>query len=662
MFTGFRLRPTRASRQRTAGIIHPVETEVMRVSDPHRSTFPPPSPEDWRRATHGPKGEPPRPARWDGGIELPSVVRKADVPARATHARESWPVGGWRIGADLGLADPAAWNAAARADLADGLDVPLATLARRPGDGGLVVDGVEALELAYAGMDLASVPVFIDAGERAPEVLEWVLELARRRDVDPASLAGLVAGDPFARVALADPSFAERELVAVVNPLGTTDERSERVTAHARARAVGAADLSTLLADGTVYREAGATAVDELALALASLAEQLRESMPGHRGSPPGSSGSLEGPPHTPVLKLSAGMEVVMEVARLRAAREAAAQVLVAFGVPAARARVKVLLVPSRRAASPLDAGNHLVRSTLVALAGACGGADTIALDAPPVPTPAPDAPARRAARMAQLVLRVECGLDRVTDPTGGAHAIELLTRKLGEAAWRRFQEIEAQGGLEVALRTGWVRAHVEREAAASRERVTSRKRPIVGVSTSPDPHERGELPPQSGPLSGSAFAPVRDGEPFEWLRRARAAYAARTGAPPRALVALLGASRDYRARADWVAELLACGGLAVVNDREFASSTEAAAAAVAYPLAIATAPDARYATDVPALATAVRERNPATLLYVAGRPPDEATEAAWRAAGVHGFVHARADAFELLAGMYRALRERSDG
>ena len=68
----------------------------------------------------------------------------------------------------------------------------------------------------------------------------------------------------------------------------------------------------------------------------------------------------------------------------------------------------------------------------------------------------------RRIARNTALVLQEEAHLHRVIDPAGGSWFLERLTQQVAEKAWTIFQEIERQGGMFAALKTGWIAKQVE--------------------------------------------------------------------------------------------------------------------------------------------------------------------------------------------------------
>jgi methylmalonyl-CoA mutase len=93
------------------------------------------------------------------------------------------------------------------------------------------------------------------------------------------------------------------------------------------------------------------------------------------------------------------------------------------------------------------------------------------------------DGHGRRLARNTQTILAEEANLFRVADPGAGSGAIEAMTAELAEAAWKRFQAIEAVGGIVAAIGNGTLL----REIAAAREAriagVVAREITMVGVN-----------------------------------------------------------------------------------------------------------------------------------------------------------------------------------
>ncbi|MFJ5488945.1 methylmalonyl-CoA mutase family protein, partial [Hansschlegelia beijingensis] len=135
----------------------------------------------------------------------------------------------------------------------------------------------------------------------------------------------------------------------------------------------------------------------------------------------------------------------------------------------------------SRRMMTQRDAHTNMVRTTIAAFAAGVGGADSIVVLPYTHAFGASDADSRRLARNAQSIILEESNAYRVADPAAGAGAIELLTDKFAEAGWRTFREIERQGGLFEALRSGFWQTQILEIRAARAEAVATVRR--VGSS-----------------------------------------------------------------------------------------------------------------------------------------------------------------------------------
>jgi methylmalonyl-CoA mutase len=107
----------------------------------------------------------------------------------------------------------------------------------------------------------------------------------------------------------------------------------------------------------------------------------------------------------------------------------------------------------------------NILRTTAAAFAAVAVGADSICV----LPFDSIEEnrqAARRLARHTQVILAEEAHVGRVADPAAGSDTIEALTATLAEAAWKRFQSIEGEGGIFAALAEG----ALLREVAEARE------------------------------------------------------------------------------------------------------------------------------------------------------------------------------------------------
>src|SRR6202012_3348768 len=119
------------------------------------------------------------------------------------------------------------------------------------------------------------------------------------------------------------------------------------------------------------------------------------------------------------------------------------------------------------------------------------------------------------------LVLREESFLGRVVDPAGGSYYLETLTDTLAREAWRRFQEIERDGGIVAALESGRVAATLDAAWHEQLTRIAKRKQPILGVSEFANLDEPlPRHPPKEESFRQPGGLPVhRDAAAFEELR-----------------------------------------------------------------------------------------------------------------------------------------------
>jgi len=420
--------------------------------------------------------------------------------------------------------------------------------------------------------------------------------------------------------------------------------------------------LRALLVSTRAYAQAGATSVHELAWAIATGVEYLRE-LERLGISPEDSARSIQ-------FALSVGSQFFPEIARLRAARLLWSKVVAASGgSPEAQAMV-LHARTSAATKSRRDPWVNILRSTSESFAAVIGGADSITTSPFDEALGLPDEDSRRIARNTQLILRDESSLNRVADPAGGSYSIEQLTRDIARAAWTELRRIEALGGMSAALVQGDI-ARVLAETCAARDKaIRTRRLPIVGVSEFPHldeqpvhraPYEAQEtsatpvVPGGHEGLRMTPLRPARVAEAFESLRDASDRYLAAHGHRPRAFMANLGTVAEHTTRATWIANALAAGGIEAVQHHGLADAAQAASllAASGARLGVISGPDALYPEWVPALTAAFKSQG-ARIVALAGRPGEH--ESAFRAVGVDLFIYAGADLFEILSSLHTQL------
>lgn len=557
------------------------------------------------------------------GLTIAPLYRQGDARAAAVRAGPTDPTRPWDLRAATAHPDPAKANAELLADLENGAASVLIKI-DPAGERGVAAASQDDLARVLDGVLLDLAPVALDAGFLGPEAADWLGGLAKNAPNAPLAFHL----DPLSAFAEAgtSPGPIDSHIIAAA----TTAVRLSRTYPKA----------SLFLASGRVVHEAGGAEAQELAFAAASALAYAKALI--RQGL------SAQDAFARITLGLSADSDYFITVAKLRAARVIWAKIAGACG---ADAPAVIEARSSRRMLAKLDPWTNLLRLTSAGFGAAVGGAEAVVMGAYTDAMGLPTTFARRQARNTQLVLMEESHLGRVADPAGGAWFLEKLTDDLARAAWAKFQAIEAAGGVEAALASGLIAGEVAEAAKARAGAVAKRREGLVGVSEFPDLAEKpveveavdaaafakpGPKVAKPGPDSACpALPPSRVAEPFEALRQAAAARAAK----PKVYLATLGEVSDFSARVGFAQNLFAAGGVEPhIGSAETYRGTKN--------LVVLCSSDARYAEGAVEAVRALKAKG-AKRVYLAGRPGE--LEAALKAAGVDEFIYVGVDLLDVL-------------
>jgi methylmalonyl-CoA mutase N-terminal domain/subunit len=380
---------------------------------------------------------------------------------------------------------------------------------------GVAIDSVEDMETLLAGIPLESVSISMTINAPASLLLLMLVAVAQRRGMDPSELRGTIQNDILKEY------MARGTYIFPPAP-------SMRLTTDTFAWcAQHAPDWNTISVSGYHVREAGATAVQELAFTLAdaiAYCEAARDA--GLAFDDFAQRLSFFFNVHNNFLE---------EVAKFRAARVLWHRIATQrFGSRDPRAQM--LRFHTQTAGSTLTAQqplNNVVRVAIQALAAVLGGTQSLHTNSFDEALGLPMQESVRVALRTQQILAEESGVADVVDALGGSYTIERLTRDLLSAAEAEIGKIDTLGGMVRAIELRHPQAEIERSAYRYQQALEAGERVVVGVNR----YAVDELPP-----AGFVLDPAIEAE-----QRARLAgvRAARDGAAvERALVRVEEAAR----------------------------------------------------------------------------------------------------------------------
>lgn len=229
---------------------------------------------------------------------------------------------------------------------------------------------------------------------------------------------------------------------------------------------------------GYHYRDAGADAIQEVALATANGIAYLDEAI--RRGLTIDQIGS-----HF-FMFLSANLNIFEEAAKFRAARRLWARLIRDRYAPEGEAPTRLnifcyTLGSPQTAQEPL---NNIVRIAYQSLAAVLGGTQTLATSAFDEAIQLPSDESVRVALRTQQILAYETDAARTADPLGGSYLVESLTTDLEQAIGDYLAKIEEQGGSLAALESGWIHREIEESAYEIHKEIESGERVVVGVNS----------------------------------------------------------------------------------------------------------------------------------------------------------------------------------
>jgi methylmalonyl-CoA mutase len=332
------------------------------------------------------------------------------------------------------------------------------------GKAGVAIDSVEDMKVLFDGIPLEKMSVSMTMNGAVLPVLAGYVVAAEEQGVTQDQLTGTIQNDILKEFMVRNTYIypPEPSMRIVADIIDYTAQEMPR--------------FNSISISGYHMQEAGATAVQELGFTLADGLEYAR--YVASRGTPIDDiAGRLS-------FFFGIGMNLFMEVAKLRAARLLWSRIMTDLG--AQKPGSKMLRTHCQTSGVSLteqDPYNNVVRTAYEALAAVLGGTQSLHTNAFDEAIALPSDFAARIARNTQLILAEETGVTHVVDPLGGSYYVEALTQSLANEAWTLIQEVEHLGGMTKAVESGMPKLRIEEAAARKQARIDRGEEVIVAVN-----------------------------------------------------------------------------------------------------------------------------------------------------------------------------------
>ncbi len=330
---------------------------------------------------------------------------------------------------------------------------------------GVAIDSLEDMERLFAGIPLDEVSTSMTINSTAAILLSLYLAVARKQNVPFNKVRGTLQNDIL------------KEYIARGTYIYPPAPSMRLVTDIFGFCAREVPNWNTISISGYHIREAGSTAVQEVAFTLADGITYVEAAL----------QAGLAIDDFAPRLSFffNAHNNLLEEIAKFRAARRLWARIM-RDRFHARDPRSLMLRFHTQTAGSSLTAQQpevNVVRTTIQALAAVLGGTQSLHTNSMDEALALPTESSARLALRTQQVIAHESGVAETADPLGGSYAIEHLTDEIEAGALEYQKKIEAMGGMLRAIETGYVQREIQEAAYRYQKAVEAREQVVVGVN-----------------------------------------------------------------------------------------------------------------------------------------------------------------------------------
>jgi methylmalonyl-CoA mutase, N-terminal domain len=330
---------------------------------------------------------------------------------------------------------------------------------------GVAIDSIEDMQRLFDGIDLTTISTSMTINATASILLALYVAVARRQGVDIRKLSGTVQNDVLKEyIARGTYIYPPQQAMRIITDIFSWT--NENVP-----------DWNTISISGYHMREAGSTAVQEVAFTLGNGIAYVEAAI----------RAGLDVDKFAPRLSFffNAHNNFLEEVAKFRAARRMWAKIM-RDQFKAKNPKSWMLRFHTQTAGSTLTAQqpeNNIVRTAIQAMAAVLGGTQSLHTNSFDEALALPTETSARIALRTQQVIAFESGAPQTVDPLAGSYYIESLTSEIEKRALDYLQKIETMGGMLKAIERGYVQQEIQNAAYEYQQAVDREEAIVVGVN-----------------------------------------------------------------------------------------------------------------------------------------------------------------------------------
>jgi methylmalonyl-CoA mutase N-terminal domain/subunit len=342
---------------------------------------------------------------------------------------------------------------------------------------GVAISSLRDMEILFDGIPLDKVSTSMTINSPAAILLAFYICVAEKQGVPPTKLRGTTQNDILKEY------IAQKEFIFPPEPsmkivVDTIKYCAEHVP-----------EWNTISISGYHIREAGSTAVQELAFTLAD----------GFAYVEAATAAGMKVDDFAPRLSFffNSHLDFFEEIAKFRAARRIyARRMRDKYGAKDERSwKLRFHTQTAGCSLTGQQPFNNVVRTAFEALAGVLGGTQSLHTNSLDETWALPTEFAAKIALRTQQIIAHETGVTNTVDPLAGSYFVEHLTTKMEQEAEEYFQKIDALGGVIPAIKQGFFQREIASAARQYQHEIEKKERIIVGVNAYAEPEEKLDIP-----------------------------------------------------------------------------------------------------------------------------------------------------------------------